>query len=245
MRASMRLVTPYIDVWLRPSRQRAVDPEVRLSWWVRRPAASTSSAHSISRRPSGGGDGCVVPGSECVRGQLGERGALPLGASSRPGCRHPAGSSCGTCTGHAARAGRQLFRSPSGGTRDAGGPVGWVRWMLWALRPRGVASATSAMRPVRWCRRNGLREQVQLANTARRIVRQVSSELSVDRIMEICQPDVATGFKLWGCNCRPSTSPAALLMRCTVPPRCRWRSRYSGKWQLSFPGPARRSPYSR
>ncbi|WP_242498140.1 sensor histidine kinase [Nocardioides glacieisoli] len=39
-----------------------------------------------------------------------------------------------------------------------------------------------------------LAEQVQLADTARRIVREVSSELSIDRIIEICQPAVATGL---------------------------------------------------
>ena len=41
-------------------------------------------------------------------------------------------------------------------------------------------------------------EQVRLADAARRIVRQVSSELSIDRIIEICQPAVATGFNAVG-----------------------------------------------
>ena len=37
-------------------------------------------------------------------------------------------------------------------------------------------------------------EQVRLADAARRIVRQVSSELSIGRIVEICQPAVTAGF---------------------------------------------------
>lgn len=43
-----------------------------------------------------------------------------------------------------------------------------------------------------------LAEQVRLASAARRIVRQVSSELSIDRIVEICQPAVSNGFKAVG-----------------------------------------------
>ncbi|GAA5115107.1 hypothetical protein GCM10023339_21640 [Alloalcanivorax gelatiniphagus] len=43
-----------------------------------------------------------------------------------------------------------------------------------------------------------LAEQVRLAGTARKIVRQVSSELSIDRIVEICQPAVSTGFQAVG-----------------------------------------------
>jgi signal transduction histidine kinase len=41
-------------------------------------------------------------------------------------------------------------------------------------------------------------EQVRLADAARRIVRQVSSELSIGRIVEICQPAVTTGFNAVG-----------------------------------------------
>lgn len=41
-------------------------------------------------------------------------------------------------------------------------------------------------------------EQVRLADTARRIVRQVSSELSIGRIVEICQPAVTAGFNAVG-----------------------------------------------
>lgn len=41
-------------------------------------------------------------------------------------------------------------------------------------------------------------EQVRLAEAARRIVRQVSSELSIGRIVEICQPAVTTGFNAVG-----------------------------------------------
>lgn len=41
-------------------------------------------------------------------------------------------------------------------------------------------------------------EQVRLADAARRIVRQVSSELSIGRIVEICQPAVAAGFNAVG-----------------------------------------------
>lgn len=43
-----------------------------------------------------------------------------------------------------------------------------------------------------------LAQQVRLADTARRIVRQVSSELSIERIMSICQPAVTTGFDAVG-----------------------------------------------
>jgi len=41
-------------------------------------------------------------------------------------------------------------------------------------------------------------ERVRLADTARRIVRQVSSELSIARIVEICQPAIAVGFDAAG-----------------------------------------------
>ncbi|MEO5662329.1 MAG: HAMP domain-containing sensor histidine kinase [Nocardioides sp.] len=41
-------------------------------------------------------------------------------------------------------------------------------------------------------------EQVRLADAARTIVRQVSSELSIGRIIEICQPAVTVGFKAVG-----------------------------------------------
>lgn len=41
-------------------------------------------------------------------------------------------------------------------------------------------------------------EQVRLADAARKIVRQVSSELSIGRIIEICQPAVTTGFNAVG-----------------------------------------------
>ena len=41
-------------------------------------------------------------------------------------------------------------------------------------------------------------EQVRLADAARRIVRQVSSELSIGRIVEICQPAVTAGFNAVG-----------------------------------------------
>ena len=41
-------------------------------------------------------------------------------------------------------------------------------------------------------------EQVRLADTARRIVRQVSSELSIARIVEICQPAITAGFNAVG-----------------------------------------------
>ena len=40
--------------------------------------------------------------------------------------------------------------------------------------------------------------QVRLAGAARRIVRQVSSELSIERIIEICQPALITGFDAVG-----------------------------------------------
>lgn len=43
-----------------------------------------------------------------------------------------------------------------------------------------------------------LAEQVRLAAAARRIVRQVSSELSLDRVIEICQPAVTGGFNAVG-----------------------------------------------
>ncbi|MCD6639244.1 MAG: hypothetical protein LT071_04955, partial [Nocardioides sp.] len=43
-----------------------------------------------------------------------------------------------------------------------------------------------------------LAQRVRLADTARRIVREVSSELSIERIMDICQPAVATGFDAVG-----------------------------------------------
>ena len=43
-----------------------------------------------------------------------------------------------------------------------------------------------------------LAEQVRLADAARRIVRQVSSELSIGRIVEICQPAITTGFNAVG-----------------------------------------------
>lgn len=43
-----------------------------------------------------------------------------------------------------------------------------------------------------------LAHQVRLAETARKIVRQVSSELSIERILSICQPAVATGFDAVG-----------------------------------------------
>ena len=43
-----------------------------------------------------------------------------------------------------------------------------------------------------------LAEQVRLAGAARKIVRQVSSELSLDRIIEICQPAVTSGFNAVG-----------------------------------------------
>lgn len=41
-------------------------------------------------------------------------------------------------------------------------------------------------------------EQVRLADAARRIVRQVSSELSIGRVVEICQPAVTAGFNAVG-----------------------------------------------
>ncbi|MFC7358703.1 GAF domain-containing sensor histidine kinase [Nocardioides astragali] len=41
-------------------------------------------------------------------------------------------------------------------------------------------------------------EQVRMADAARRIVRQVSSELSIGRIVEICQPAITTGFNAVG-----------------------------------------------
>ncbi len=41
-------------------------------------------------------------------------------------------------------------------------------------------------------------EQVRLAETARRIVRQASSELSIERVVEICQPAVTAGFNAVG-----------------------------------------------
>jgi signal transduction histidine kinase len=43
-----------------------------------------------------------------------------------------------------------------------------------------------------------LAEQVRLAGAARKIVRQVSSELSLDRVIEICQPAVTSGFNAVG-----------------------------------------------
>lgn len=43
-----------------------------------------------------------------------------------------------------------------------------------------------------------LAQRVRLADTARRIVRAVSSELSIERIVEICQPAVTTGFDAVG-----------------------------------------------
>ncbi|WP_246210656.1 sensor histidine kinase [Nocardioides piscis] len=43
-----------------------------------------------------------------------------------------------------------------------------------------------------------LAEQLLLADTARRIVRQVSSELSIERIIEVCQPAVTLGFNARG-----------------------------------------------
>lgn len=43
-----------------------------------------------------------------------------------------------------------------------------------------------------------LAERVRLAEAARRIVREVSSELSIGRIVEICQPAVTTGFNAVG-----------------------------------------------
>lgn len=43
-----------------------------------------------------------------------------------------------------------------------------------------------------------LAHRVRLADTARRIVREVSSELSMERIMEICQPAVTAGFDAVG-----------------------------------------------
>ena len=43
-----------------------------------------------------------------------------------------------------------------------------------------------------------LAEQVRLADAARRIVREVSSELSISRIVEICQPAVTAGFNAVG-----------------------------------------------
>lgn len=43
-----------------------------------------------------------------------------------------------------------------------------------------------------------LAEQVRLADAARRIVREVSSELSIGRIVEICQPAVTAGFNAVG-----------------------------------------------
>jgi len=43
-----------------------------------------------------------------------------------------------------------------------------------------------------------LAEQVRLADAARRIVREVSSELSIGRIVEICQPAISTGFNAVG-----------------------------------------------
>ena len=43
-----------------------------------------------------------------------------------------------------------------------------------------------------------LAEQVRLADAARKIVREVSSELSIGRIVEICQPAVAAGFNAVG-----------------------------------------------
>ena len=43
-----------------------------------------------------------------------------------------------------------------------------------------------------------LAEQVRLADAARRIVRQVSSELSIGRIVEICQPAITAGFNAVG-----------------------------------------------
>lgn len=43
-----------------------------------------------------------------------------------------------------------------------------------------------------------LAEQVRLADAARRIVRQVSSELSLDRVVEMCQPAVTAGFSAVG-----------------------------------------------
>ncbi|MCD6640517.1 MAG: HAMP domain-containing histidine kinase, partial [Nocardioides sp.] len=43
-----------------------------------------------------------------------------------------------------------------------------------------------------------LAHRVRLAGTARRIVRQVSSELSIDDVVRICQPAVTTGFDAVG-----------------------------------------------
>lgn len=43
-----------------------------------------------------------------------------------------------------------------------------------------------------------LAEQVRLADAARRIVREVSSELSISRIVEICQPAITVGFNAVG-----------------------------------------------
>ena len=43
-----------------------------------------------------------------------------------------------------------------------------------------------------------LAEQVRLADSARKIVREVSSELSIGRIVEICQPAVTAGFSAVG-----------------------------------------------
>jgi len=76
--------------------------------------------------------------------------------------------------------------------RDRGRPGAEQRQQLqrYALQTRrGVLAALE---------RAELAEQVRLADAARRIVRQVSSELSIARIIEICQPAVTTGFNAVG-----------------------------------------------
>ena len=53
----------------------------------------------------------------------------------------------------------------------------------------------SVLTAVEWAE---LAEHVRLADAARKIIREVSSELSIGRIMELCQPAITTGFSAVG-----------------------------------------------
>lgn len=70
------------------------------------------------------------------------------------------------------------------------GPAQREHLQRWAMQTR--RSVLTALD------RAELAEQVRLAHAARKIVRQVSSELSLDRVIEICQPAVTSGFNAVG-----------------------------------------------